>query len=268
MSASTPRRHATAAFTLIELLVVISIIALLIAMLLPALKNARDTAKSAQNLSNLRQIQIAITTYANDNKSSLLHANYDGDGINMPYWSQKLVLEDYVTDPLFFWGPFRNTEWFGNFSFETHDQVKQNPGSTNNYERSGYSANNAMMPAETRLTHPSQPWAPHRLGQNIATHSDALDESPTPSDVLTVVEGTHENGWTDPWWIDGWSNIIAGANAIPFTQNNRAARVYLDGHAANSDASDLNFEPDSSRSGTWTSPSIVYARRAPWYRPK
>ncbi len=55
------------AFTLIELLVVVSIIALLMALLLPALKQARATAWSAACLSNLRQMGIAIQSYAMDN---------------------------------------------------------------------------------------------------------------------------------------------------------------------------------------------------------
>jgi prepilin-type N-terminal cleavage/methylation domain-containing protein/prepilin-type processing-associated H-X9-DG protein len=56
------------AFTLIELLVVIAIIAVLIALLLPAVQAAREAARRAQCLNNLKQIGIGLHNYhtAND----------------------------------------------------------------------------------------------------------------------------------------------------------------------------------------------------------
>jgi prepilin-type N-terminal cleavage/methylation domain-containing protein/prepilin-type processing-associated H-X9-DG protein len=61
----SPRTPSTP-FTLIELLVVIAIIAILASMLLPALSNARETARRSVCLSNLRQTGQTIQMYVDD----------------------------------------------------------------------------------------------------------------------------------------------------------------------------------------------------------
>lgn len=60
------RRTVHQAFTLIELLVVVAVIGLLVSLILPALSSAREAAKGAKCLSNLRMLGQGLVMYTNE----------------------------------------------------------------------------------------------------------------------------------------------------------------------------------------------------------
>ena len=86
----------TGAFTLIELLVVIAIIAILVAMLLPALAQARERARQASCMNNLKQLGLASFMYMQDWDDWLPTGSYADFGTYYP----KQLAPYYGTDDL------------------------------------------------------------------------------------------------------------------------------------------------------------------------
>ena len=123
-------------FTLIELLVVISIVALLISLLLPAIKKARETAKTAICLSNQKQIAMGLITYSLENgdhfppspawaNASLMFEIYNEHkcnpwadpsaciGVSNGWFGLGLLVDSQIiTDPKLFYCPLQPNPWY------------------------------------------------------------------------------------------------------------------------------------------------------------
>ena len=120
-------------FTLIELLTVIAIIGILAAILIPVVGAVRESARSAECTSNLRQIGTAFQLYAVDNADRF--PNQRGSG-----WTRMLTLledlEPYVSEP----------------AMETGEQAGAGPSPTSMYGRGIWRCNSGNIPAYWQWT--------------------------------------------------------------------------------------------------------------------
>lgn len=82
------QRNRGRGFTLIELLVVVAIIGLLLSILLPSLTKAREQARIAVCLSNMRSIAQAAAGYLNDNKSLVFAVGRRYRNRNITLWTE------------------------------------------------------------------------------------------------------------------------------------------------------------------------------------
>ncbi len=230
-----PTRFHRRGFTLIELLTVIAIIGVLAAILIPTIGKVRESARTAQGLSNLRQIALATISYTNDNQSRLPPI-YTADGSG----DFRILLGAYMGS--------------GNgvvtSDTPTFNAVFQDPSARieSASDAAHFTANTAAMGLSSanggprRITEYSNP-------ARLILFFDGAQSRTSPAGGVelsgfNVANGTLNNVWfnTNPEWWPANTAIPMGPNTDTAesagnirwrAQSNTAAKfAFLDGHAA------------------------------------
>ncbi len=213
---SRSHRPSTGRFTLIELLVVVAIIAVLASMLLPALSNARDAAKSTSCMSRLNQIHLALTMYTDDNGGYLVWPPTKTNWTYVGLWARYLMEDGYMpfdygatkVDP---WGRSYQV-WRGFVCPSDPDRIVHNHMSFN-YSRGNYALNTELA------GYPTSPTPIHRVA-NPSYVALVSDSNPTRM-------GFHQ--FSNPPFASGLSIAGYGIHRGMTTAN----IYFVDGHGEN-----------------------------------
>lgn len=234
----TQSRSDPRAFTLIELLVVISIIAILVGILLPALSAARESARSVQCMSRLRQLMTATLTYTIDHKNELVPEGVlDKSTGTVREWCWAIdfsvttpaeeafqygLLADYLPGP---------TVIAGCPSWTTPEQVSS--AATLGFEpisvHYGYNGFNLSRPDETVFS-----WRGYKIDEiedPVATvaYADSGAESDSGDYVRYSTHVIAPDVTQDPLHAAG---RISQGNVVHGRHGNRANTAWLDGHVS------------------------------------
>lgn len=229
LPSSAARSSRRAAFTLIELLTVIAIIGILAAILIPTVSKVRESARQSQGLSNIRQVTMALLTYAQDNQGRLISWNERRPNGSEGLWSE--ILTQYLAS--------------GNLNIQ--------PARTADIFRDPVAAANTVGTP------------PHQFGflAGFTTQNDSaalqrfrrLDSHKSPAQQIFVADaGLNADGLAhgDLWAVDGgwwaWSAVWGGTPSGPQANDpinpgnseqgnirwtaGRAKFGFMDGHVA------------------------------------
>jgi prepilin-type N-terminal cleavage/methylation domain-containing protein/prepilin-type processing-associated H-X9-DG protein len=228
-----PRKNRTG-FTLIELLVVIAIIAILAAILFPVFAQAREKARQTACVSNMKQLGLGLTMYAQDYDDNLPYGYMYAANRKVWWWWQDSI-RPYVKNETVYTCP----------SASPHSMEKSGrpPGTPNPLIRD-YIANAAASAGDRGVWPTGASKEFRRLGpftnnQGTDTATRSMAEIEDPAGAISVFDGQRE---IEIWAInqsDCWKPTPVPAadsklrwpGVVAKRHNDGFAAAFCDGHA-------------------------------------
>ena len=219
-------KNRRSAFTLIELLVVIAIIAVLIALLLPAVQSAREAARRAQCVNNLKQIVLAMHNYHDVNNALPLGRTLQA-GTYRPFSQQARIL-----------GFMEQTNVFNSLNFNLSSYDPSNATGAASVINSFLCPSDTVGPIPTGLILPNYSVGAVNYraneGTSVAMWFGGDDTSNVNNGIVIPPNGLFYS-----------DQLIKLASVSDGTSNTAAFSEHLIGDFSNSIATDLSdtFEP-------------------------
>lgn len=217
-------------FTLIELLVVIAIIAVLIALLLPAVQSAREAARRAQCINNLKQLSLGAQNYVSTYEVMPMQCNYNtsetqDSGFS---WSWAVALLPQLEQ-----GALFNAMNFslGNYGYQV--------------TTAGYTQVASLLcPSESIGQRPGYPWATSSYVGNYGGPGQIMAYSGTivpPKDLL-LNGSIGTKGW------GGGAGVVRIASIVDGTSNTAVFSEHLIGLGVSGSVATMTpISPDAKR---------------------
>ncbi len=253
---ATRRTNAASGFTLIELLVVIAIIAILAAILFPVFAQAREKARTASCLSNLKQLGLGFIQYVQDYDEAV-PLSWHGTDNNYCY-SWRAAINPYVkSDDVQFCPSHSLTPVAPNMRWSSANDRPMASGSACFYGMSSYALNltHWAVTAPDTMTPPA----------SVSNNPVYIAKIVSPAQTIWITDFNGNRAIGNPG--DGGSlGPNTGANA-PFSiwwpgkdrHQQGANYVWCDGHAkwAKPDMVDETKQPATAKWGNDNSPFTI-----------